>query len=306
MKEYSVAFLIPYFGKWPEWMELYIHSVELNHTIDFHFITDCDTEISSAPNIHFHPCTFEEYVSRAQELLKVEINIPNPYKICDLRPFFGIIHQDIIEQYDFFGWTDVDVVFGDIRSFYTPELFEQYDVLSSQEVRLSGHCSLLRNTETYRNIGYKIYDWKGALSNPDFVGIDEHGITNALCMTFWDKLSEKLKAPWIANLFNWRKKMKMRPYYFVEQFSTPFTPLPWLDGTINSDQPDEWYYHQGKVSNKRDVGRKFMYFHFMNFKSGLWRHDGSKAPWEGLKRIYNIHNLEKEIIIDKTGFRNRD
>ncbi|MFK7785502.1 MAG: hypothetical protein AB8B56_10315, partial [Crocinitomicaceae bacterium] len=85
-----------------------------------------------------------------------------------------------------------------------------------------------------------------------------------------------------------------------------FTPLPWLDGSVNSDQPDEWYYSQGEVSNNRDQGRKFMYLHFMNFKSNLWRKDGSTAPWEGLKSVYHVENLEKEIIIDKTGFRNRE
>lgn len=306
MKQSTVAFLIPYFGKWPDWMELFIHSLELNPTIDFHFITDCDTEISNAPNIHFHPSTFEAYVASAQKKIGVDINIPNPYKICDLRPFFGIIHYEIIQGYDFFGWTDVDVVFGDIRSFYTPEHFEKYEVLSSQEVRLSGHCSLMRNSEKYRNLGYQVYNWKGALANPKFVGIDEHGMTNALCMTFWDRLSEKLKMPWIAALFAWRRKAKMKAYYFVEQFSTPFTPLPWLDGSVNSNQPDEWSFSNGEVTNSRDAGRKFMYLHFMNFKSDLWRADGSKAPWQGLKSIYHVNDLKKEIIIDKTGFRNRE
>jgi hypothetical protein len=28
-----------------------------------------------------------------------------------------------------------------------------------------------------------------------------------------------------------------------------------------------------------------MYIHFMNFKSSQWRHDGTKAPWEGKKQI---------------------
>src|SRR5690554_1582292 len=119
---HKIAFIIPYFGKWPEWMELYIDSIERNPTIDFHFITDCDRSISTADNIYFHETTFEEYVNNAQKILDVPINIPNPYKICDLRPFFGIIHADIIKDYDFFGWTDVDLLFGDIRSFYTDEV----------------------------------------------------------------------------------------------------------------------------------------------------------------------------------------
>lgn len=90
---------------------------------------------------------------------------------------------------------------------------------------------------------------KKPLQNPKFVGIDEHGLTNALTMTFWDKLSEKLKMPWIAQVFSWRRKQKTKRYYFVEQYTTPFTTIPWLDGSINNDQPEEWFYNKGKVTN---------------------------------------------------------
>lgn len=263
-------------------MALYIDSIERNDHVDFHFITDCDTTISTAKNIFFHTTTFGKYVSDAQQKLGVSINIPNPYKICDLRPFFGIIHGNIITDYDFFGWTDVDLLFGDIRSFYTDDILANYDVLSSHEIRLAGHCALLRNTKEFREMGFKVYDWQNALLNPEFVGIDEHGMTNALRMTFWDKLSEKLKMPLIGAVFSWRKKQKMNRYYFTEQYSTPFIAIPWLDGSVWNDQPSEWSYEKGVITNSRDGDRKFMYLHFMNFKSSQWRKDNSTAPWEDL------------------------
>ena len=155
---HKIAFIIPYFGKWPEWMSLFIDSIERNSTIDFHFITDCDTSISNAENVIFHTSLFEDYVKKAQEFIDTPIAIPNPYKICDLRPFFGIIHKDIIKDYDFFGWTDVDLLFGDIRSFYTEEILRNHDVLSSHAIRLAGHCALLRNTAHFRTMGYKVYN----------------------------------------------------------------------------------------------------------------------------------------------------
>lgn len=300
----TLAFLIPYFGKWPEWMPLFIDSLERNKTIDFHFFTDCDVSITQAKNIVFHSTTFEEYVAKAQEVLNVPINIPNPYKICDLRPFFGVIHADTIKGYDFFGWTDVDLLFGDIRSFYTDEILSNYDVLSSHAIRLAGHCALLRNTEKFRTLGYQVYNWEEAVNNPNFVGLDEHGMTNALCMTFWDKLSEKLKMPWIATLFKWRNKQKSKKYYMVEQYSTPFTVIPWLDGSVNSAQPNEWFYDKGKITNNRDKDRDFMYIHFMNFKSSQWRADGTKAPWEGLSIIYDVKNINNKVVINKKGIKN--
>lgn len=279
---HKIAFLIAYFGKWPEWMPLFIDSIERNSTVDFHFITDCDTTISSAENVIFHKSSFEEYVSQAQEKLGVSINIPDPYKICDLRPFFGIIHADIINGYDFFGWTDIDLLFGDIRSFYSHELLAKYDVLSSHEIRLAGHCALLRTTKKFREMGYKVYDWKKALLNPKFVGIDEHGMTNALCMTIFDRIAEKFKFSTNNFLLRMFRKSKTRKYYFTEQYSTPFIAIPWIDGSVYNDQPSDWSYDEGVIRNTRDQNRKFMYLHFMNFKSSLWRKDQSKAPWEDL------------------------
>lgn len=297
----KIIILIPYFGKWPIWMQLYLDSIKRNTSIDFLFITDCDISyLNEIKNVKFIKTTFDDYINRYKLVLGMSINIPNPYKICDLRPFFGIIHQEIIKNYDFFGWTDVDVLFGDIRSFYSDNILNQYEVLSTHKTRLSGHLALLRNNEKHRTIGYKIYNWKQALQNPNFVGIDEHGITNALQMTLFDKIAEKFKFSKDNLILNFIRKTKTTKHYFVEQYTTPFTPIPWLDGSVNSAQPEEWYYEKGDVTNKRDKGRKFMYIHFMNFKSRTWRTDGSIAPWQSAFK-YEVDDMNKKIKIDLKG-----
>lgn len=300
----KIILLIPYFGKWPVWMELYLDSVKRNNSVDFHFITDCDISVfSGIDNISFEVTSFNEYINRFKKLLGYNIQILNAYKICDLRPFFGIIHSDIIYKYDFFGWTDVDIIYGDIRSFYTHEILNKFDVLSSHEVRLAGHLALLRNTPRLKEIGYKIYQWKNALENPKFIGIDEHGITNALNMTLFDRIAEKFKFSKYNIIFNFFRKMKTKKHYFKEQYTTPFSPIPWLDGTTNSDQPKEWFYEKGVITNNRDFGRRFMYLHLMNFKSSTWRSDGTDAPWQsGFE--YCVNDLNSKVKIDLKGINN--
>lgn len=95
----------------------------------------------------------------------------------------------------------------------------------------------------------------------------------------------------------------MRKLYMVEQYATPFTSIPWLDDTLNSAQPDVWYYSDGAITNNRDASRNFMYLHFMNFKSSQWRQDGTKAPWVGKTNIFtaNVEDMKKEIVIDRDG-----
>ena len=293
----SIGILIPYFGKWPEWIELFFDSVERNKTIDFHFLTDCDTTLCSAPNVFFHQMTFDQYVSVAEERIGEPINIPNPYKICDLRPMFGIIHAEILEKYDFYGWTDVDLLFGDIREFYTDEILARYEVFSTHSTRISGHLAIFKNNSQNRMKYLSIYNWKKAVQNPEFVGIDEHGITNAYTMTVFDKINEKFKLSINNFITRYIKNKRLKKLYMIEQYTTPFLPIKWIDGTQNSEQPSIWYYYQGEITNDRDK-RNFIYIHFMNFKSSQWRHDGTKAPWESLSKIYHLEKLGINQIIE--------
>ena len=301
--KYSIAIYVFYFGKWPEWFELYFDSIKRNSSIDFHLFTDCDTSLT-ADNVFYHKYSFDQYKTLVSERLQLEFNPNNGIKICDVRPFIGLLHSNVFKEYDYFGWADVDVLFGNIREFYTDELLSKYDVFATHLNKITGHFTLFKNTKKNREICLKIYKWREVLQNPEFVGLDEHGITNALCMTFWDKLSEKFKKPWIAVLFSFSKKQKIKRYYLIEQYSTPFTPIPWLDGSINSLHPDTWYYENGVITNERDENRKFMYLHFMNFKSSTWRHDGTKAPWEGMISIYNVNNIQSKVVISNYGIRN--
>lgn len=301
---HSIKLLIPYFGKFPDWAPLFFETVKRNVSIDFVFYTDCVTEPYTAiSNVVFHKMTFEEYVKAARGKVNIEFSPANAYKLCDLRPLYPVIHYDDIKDSDFFGWTDMDVLFGDLRSFYTEDLLSKYDVLSTHEVRVSGHLAIFRNTAKHRNLYRKIYDWKNKLAHPNFVGIDEHGITNALTMTFFDKLNEKMG--WNINNFftRWLSKLKKRKLYMVEQYTTPFFSQPWIDGSMGENHPSNWYYKDGIITNDIDEGRSFIYLHFMNFKSSQWRHDGSKAPWEGKQNLFNVsvNNMKEGIVINENG-----
>jgi hypothetical protein len=291
---HTITFLIPYFGQFPEWAPLYFETVHRNESIDFIFYTDCDTTpYEHLSNVVFHKMTFEEYVKNACEKAKIDFQPANPYKLCDLRPLYPIIHFEDIKNSDFYGWTDMDILYGDIRSFYTDEILSKYDVLSTHAVRVSGHMALFRNTKKYRNLYQKIYDWRNKLGHPQFVGIDEHGVTNALTMTFWDKLNEKMG--WKIDNFctQWLKKRKKRKLYLKEQYTTPFFSKPWLDGSMGQNQPSTWYYKDGVITNDRDGNRNFIYLHLMNFKSSTFK--------DFITPKYFSNCLDKLILLNSFG-----
>lgn len=303
----SITILLPYFGKFPEWFPLYFETLRRNPTINFIFYTDCEVDGFSAPNVIFKKMTYEEYVNKANARIKgSQFCLSKPYKLCDLRPWYPIIHYDDIKNADFYGWTDLDLLFGDIRKFYTDEILAKYNVISTHATRISGHLALFRNTYRNRHMGSKIYDWKNKLKEPEYVHMDESGLTLAYTMTIFDKINEKYHYH-INNLISrFTKAIKYRKLYLTEQYTTPFTPIPWIDGSLNAEQPDTWYYRDGVVTNSRDKNRDFIYIHFMNFKSSQWRHDGTKAPWESKDRIYQIDDfsdIKDGVVIDANGIR---
>jgi len=281
----KIAILIPYFGKFPEWADFFFETIKRNSSIDFIFYTDCDTQKYKASNITFVKISFEEYVSKVNQYLNFEFQPKNAYKLCDLRPLFGMIHKGDFKNYDFYGWTDMDLIFGDIRSFYTNDILKSYDVLSTHSVRISGHLALFKNTKRNRNMYNRIYNWENRLKHPDLIGIDEQGMMNAYSMTIFDRFNKKFKVEFDNLFIRIIKKIKTRKLYMKEQYTTPFTPIPWLDNSINSCQPSDWFYKDGNITNLRDGERSFMYLHFMNFKNSRWRHDNTKAPWEGVAQI---------------------
>jgi hypothetical protein len=299
----SIIILIPYFGKLPDWSDLYFETLIKNETIDFHFFSDCDLEKYHSKNITCTKISFTAYKELVNSKLDFIPNIQNPYKLCDLRPLFAYLHFDVIKNYDFYGWTDFDIFFGDIRSFYTDKLLCEFDVFSTHSIRISGHLALFRNNRKNRNMYKKIYHWREALCKEEFVGIDEHGLTNAYTMTIFDKFNEKFH--WNIQNFVTRffSSLRKRKLYLKEQYTTPFVSYPWLDGTLNSAQPDVWFYTDGFITNSRDGKRNFMYFHFMNFKNSQWRHDGTPAPWEGKENICfsKVMDMKTGIQIDNNG-----
>ena len=141
----KIGVIIPFFGKWPEWFDYFLHSCIHNPTIDWIFPNDCELPGIAADNLKFIPYQLREFNKKASEILEFDIQLEHPYKICDFKPTYGEIFNELIKGYDFWGYGDLDLIYGDIRSFYTEQLLERYDILSNHEEFITGHFCLLRN-----------------------------------------------------------------------------------------------------------------------------------------------------------------
>lgn len=138
----KIALIYPYFGEFPSIFTFWLESVRYNSHMDIYIYTDNKVVGDVPKNVYIKYITFEGMREKIQKHFDFKIALGNPYKICDYRPAFGVIFQDVLEKYDFWGYGDIDVIWGDIANFLTPEDYNKYDRISQY-----GHFSLYRNIE---------------------------------------------------------------------------------------------------------------------------------------------------------------
>lgn len=280
MSNVSIIKIIPYFGQWPEWFELYIESCKHNPDIHWLFYTDCDEPDNQSANVSYQYMSFDEYKRFVSARLSINFNPSSPYKLCDLKPALGFIHEEDIQDYEFFAIGDIDIIYGQIRRFITDALLEKYDVIGTHNRRLSGHFAIFRNTEMYRQAFRKIPDWQKLMEKDEHLGLDESKFSKLF-------VRHKNHPLWLRKLWSFSSPYQRR-VLFKEQFSTVLSPIQWVDG--NSEHPQKWFWKDGHLTNNRDE-REFMYLHFMNWKSNRWlprNLRGSSAAWSSLDKLVQI------------------
>lgn len=137
-----IAFIIPYFGKFNNYFNLWLESCRNNPTVDWYILTDNTDDYHFPDNVHKMKTTMVEMKEAFSKAFGFEVALDRPYKLCDLKPSYGYVFPEIIKGYDFWGWCDVDLIFGNIRQFLTDEIFDKYDMISRW-----AHCTLIRNNE---------------------------------------------------------------------------------------------------------------------------------------------------------------
>lgn len=169
----KIVMIIPWFGKFPKWFDLYLFSCSRQKNIDFWFFTDSDLPSIQYANTYFEQTTFSDYCKRISESLSIDFHPLSSYKLCDVKPFYGIIHEDLIKEYEFWGFGDIDVVYGDLDLVIKPDNLRNYDLITTHTDRISGHFTIMRRESKYTRSCLQIKDWKSKLTNSKHLSIDE-------------------------------------------------------------------------------------------------------------------------------------
>lgn len=167
----SVCVIGTYFGKLPKSFEIWLKSCEWNPSI--HFLLFIDQKIERHPkNVTCVDFTFEKFRETADKKLGFKTCLDRPYKMCDFKPAYGLIFEEYITEYEYWGFCDFDLVWGDIRWFIEKYEYRKYDKFLPM-----GHFMLYRNTyECNRRFmldGSLVGDYKSVFTTPNNVLFDE-------------------------------------------------------------------------------------------------------------------------------------
>jgi len=249
-----VRFIMPYLGPLPPWFDFFLRSCAHNPSLEWWFFVDAPSPPRRPANVRFIPFSLEELQARARAALGLDLLWRDGYKLVDVRPAFPALFPEALEGVDYWGFGDVDVIYGELWRALTDEALSR-DVVSFHHDRLSGHLCLFANTDGNRALHERIPDFRARASSPEWQGLD-------------DALNPVLD---------------FTRGHFVESFNTPGADRPWRDGRFVF--PSSWRWRAGVLTNDLDGDLSLPYLHFMVWRGGRWGHLHGGGQWERLERI---------------------
>lgn len=167
-----------YFGELPNYFHLWMQSCETNPSVDFKLVTDAVVE-NNPNNVEIIPMKLSEMKALAEHKIGMRICLDTPFKCCDYKPVYGLIFEDYLKGYDYWGHCDLDLIFGDLQHFFDLYQLEEYDKFLPL-----GHLALYRNTrecnERFRIVPKAGNAYEHSFVVPETTQFDELGGINAI------------------------------------------------------------------------------------------------------------------------------
>ena len=254
----KIVFIIPYFGKFNNYFQLFLNSCAKNEKIDWLIYTDDKTLYDYPKNVNVRYTTFEKIKELFQSKFNYKISLEKPYKLCDYRPLYGYLFEEDIREYKYWGHCDTDLIWGDISKFICNELKKNYDKLF-----FLGHCTLFKNSLELKkffedNINGNIR-FKEVYTNKKNCSFDEE-FKNSINTIFQKENLKILLKEFEANIYMKSSNFNLVKYNFFEK-----------KYYIEKRKQSFFTYEEGKIyqyylENRELKKEEFLYIHMQSRK----------------------------------------
>lgn len=284
----KICMIIPYFGRFPEWFNLYLYSCS-KVNIDFYFFTDCKLPSKIYKNTHFTKLSYKQYCQIVSEKLNLNFQPDNRYNLVKIRPFIGLIHHDICSKYLFWGYSDIDLIYGNINQYLTDQILSKYNLITTHSTRVAGHFTIIKTKSKYTTICLDIPNWKEKLETEKIIAVDESDFTKVVnpALKYMNAIYFRIFRRFLSD--KWSSAPKLFQYMqSIYRFFTHYDCL--FNECFTSPIPTKeqvWQYDT--TSNKILTPKTYpksniVYLHFIFFK----KTDYLRTNYEWKKGFYKI------------------
>ena len=279
----KIVFIIPYFGKFPKSFQVFLDSCRYNQEVNWLIFTDDTSEYRYPSNVQVVPMTFEHLLDRIKSKFDFSVLLPRPYKLCDYKPTYGYLFEEYIQQYDYWGHCDIDMVFGDIKKFITEEILNNY-----KKIFYLGHCTLFENTPENNRMFMKSIEgrerYKEVLLSDENQSFDEefkYSINN-----IYEQYHEKvLYEDFSANIYTKSSNFKVTKWDFKQGRYTIEKKKKvlyiWRKGTLM----------QYTFDNSKCMEKEYLYIHLQSRKMRCDRYKQGCLSFKIIPNSYETLNV---------------
>lgn len=314
--KYNICLILVWLGPWPEYYPYFLESCILNPKITWKIFSNNETGTGSYEHVQHVYLERDRLEIMVKQKTGLEASLADPYKICDLKPAFGELFSEYLDGFDYWGYCDMDVLWGNVMKFISGYLLEGLDVLSCYPGFLSGPLTIYRNSATVNSLYRECPSYREILQKKECQGFDENirrqeisGWSLRKAALFCRFLIEgRWREGWARDAryhYQWYvKRMTVRgsgPADMTEvvtkasaegRIRVEFLPLLWSEPYFNRIGQRKWKFMlDGDELFNALTGREVMGFHFQNSKS------------EPVFRIQSGDPGGKTFLIDETGLR---
>ena len=269
----KVAILAVYFGRLPSYFEYTKKGIHFNKDFNWFIFSDQFETITIDKNITYIPISFKEINLRLKALFNDDFNISSPYKLIDLRPLYADLFYDYIKDYNWWGFTDLDVIYGDFSKFINDKILDNFDIIGYVNKTLFGPFCLLNIK--HRKLYLEIENISMLLKTKGYYFSQGYYIDERY---FCDLIK--------------KKKLKIhdrvysdKNYYFLTRQGHPHYPITWINGKIELESLKCHQNHKEDYIPEIDT----MIYHFS--PKNITFLDISKNEF---KIIYTSKNFDKK------------
>jgi hypothetical protein len=173
----TICLVYCYFGPIPWYFKYFIHSCRYNPSVDFLLFMDAETTCSLPANVKTIKATINSIKQLIDTRLNIKTTFVDAYKLCDFKPAYGDIFSEYLSKYNFWGHGDLDLIFGDIRNFFTDKVLNDHDVLCVRKEYVTGFLTLFKNVESVTKLYSASADYKRIFEDSQHYCFDECGRT---------------------------------------------------------------------------------------------------------------------------------